>query len=66
MVGRISKLLGSGTLAELIPGVEAYCAYQQGGKFYQVGESYRFEIVSISADDRRITLEYRGEVEADQ
>ncbi len=66
VVGRISKLLGSGTLAELIPGVEAYCAYQQGGKFYQVGESYRFEIVSISADDRRITLEYRGEVDADQ
>ena len=61
LVGKVSKMLGSGILAELIPGVEAYCAYQHGGKFYQVGESYSFEIVSISADERRITLEYRGE-----
>lgn len=58
--GRISKLLGSGALAELTPGVEAYCAYGPGERFYQIGESYPFEIVSISADERRITLAYRG------
>lgn len=58
--GRISKLLSSGALAELTPGVEAYCAYGSGERFYQVGESYPFEIVSISVQERRITLAYRG------
>jgi small subunit ribosomal protein S1 len=59
--GRISKMLTSGVLAELTPGVEAYCCYDQSGKFYLVGDTYDFEIVSIAANDRRITLEYRGQ-----
>ena len=58
--GRISKQLASGVLAELIPGVEAYCAYGQNGRIFQLDESYRFEVVSIAVPDRRITLEYRG------
>ena len=57
---RVSKLLSSGVLAELAPGVEAYCAYGHGERFYVVGESYPFEIISISAPERRITLAYRG------
>lgn len=58
--GRISKLLSSGVLAELTPGVEAYCAYGNDGRQYYLGESYSFRIVSIFANDRRITLEYQG------
>jgi small subunit ribosomal protein S1 len=58
--GRISKLLSSGVLAELTPGIEAYCAYGPGERFYQLGESYPFEVMSIAAPDRRITLQYRG------
>lgn len=63
VVGRVSKMLTSGILAELMPGVEAYCSYEPGGKFYYIDESYRFEIVSISVGERKITLEYRGDVE---
>lgn len=58
--GRISKLLSSGVLAELTPGVEAYCAYGNDGRQYYMGETYNFRIVSIFANDRRITLEYNG------
>ena len=58
--GRISKLLSSGVLAELTPGVEAYCAYGHEGRQYYINESYSFRIVSIFANDRRITLEYQG------
>jgi small subunit ribosomal protein S1 len=58
--GRISKLLGSGVLAELAPGVEAYCAYNNEGRQYFLNETYHFKIVSIYAADRKITLEYQG------
>lgn len=58
--GKISKLLSSGVLAELTPGVEAYCPYGAGERFYKVGEVYPFEIISIAVQDRRITLAYRG------
>ncbi|MGE0199530.1 MAG: 30S ribosomal protein S1 [Candidatus Melainabacteria bacterium] len=61
--GRISKLLGSGLLAELHPGIEAYCAYGNQGPFYNMGDLYRFEIVSINPVDRRITLSYVGEAQ---
>ncbi|MDX2084327.1 MAG: S1 RNA-binding domain-containing protein [Candidatus Melainabacteria bacterium] len=60
--GRVSKQLASGILAELIPGVEAYCAYGSNGKIFQLDTAYRFEVVSIAVSDRRITLEYRGPV----
>lgn len=58
--GRISKLLSSGVLAELTPGVEAYCAYDASGRQYFLSETYSFKIVSIYAHDRKITLEYQG------
>jgi ribosomal protein S1 len=58
--GRISKLLSSGVLAELAPGVEAYCAYDHNGRQYFLGETYNFRIVSILAAERKITLEYLG------
>lgn len=58
--GRISKLLNSGVLAELAPGVEAYCAYDHSGRQYFLTESYSFRIVSIFAGERKITLEYQG------
>jgi small subunit ribosomal protein S1 len=57
--GRISKQLASGALAELIPGVEAYCSYGQHGRIFEPDQSYTFEIVSIASADRRITLAYR-------
>jgi small subunit ribosomal protein S1 len=56
---RVTKQLASGILAELIPGVEAYCAYGQNGRIFQVETPYPFEVVSIAVMDRRITLEYR-------
>lgn len=62
--GRISKLLGSGVLAELAPGVEAYCAYNNDGRQYFINETYHFKIVSIYAADRKITLEYQGAEQA--
>lgn len=59
--GRISKMLSSGALAELTPGVEAYCAYDsEGSPYYNLNETHTFEIVSILPQDRRITLEYAG------
>ncbi|MEM0950974.1 MAG: S1 RNA-binding domain-containing protein [Cyanobacteria bacterium P01_H01_bin.74] len=61
--GRVSKLLNSGVLAELTPGIEAYCAFDQTGREYHMKESYRFRIVSIYAHDRRITLTYQGEAD---
>jgi len=60
MNGRISKLLGSGVLAEMVPGVEAYCAYGHEGRQYMINETYSFKIVSIYAAERKITLEYQG------
>ncbi len=61
--GRISKLLNSGVLAELAPGVEAYCAYDHSGRQYFLNDSYVFKIVSIFAGERKITLEYQGPVQ---
>lgn len=58
--GRISKQLASGVLAELIPGVEAYCAYGQHGKIFNLDTVYRFEVISIAVDERRLTLGYLG------
>jgi small subunit ribosomal protein S1 len=58
--GRISKLLNSGVLAELAPGVEAYCAYDRSGRQYFLNDSYSFRLVSIYAAERKITLEYQG------
>lgn len=63
VTGRISKLLNSGVLAELAPGVEAYCAYDNSGRQYYLNDSYHFKIVSIFAGDRKITLEYQGPVQ---
>ncbi len=58
--GRISKLLNSGVLAELTPGIEAYCAYDHSGRQYFLNESYHFRIVSIYPGERKITLEFQG------
>lgn len=63
LVGRISKLLNSGVLAELSPGVEAYCAYDHSGRQYFLNDSYNFRIVSIFGGERKITLEYHSPVE---
>jgi small subunit ribosomal protein S1 len=63
VVGRISKLLNSGVLAELAPGVEAYCAYDNSGRQYYLNDSYNFKIVSIFAGERKITLEYQSPVQ---
>jgi small subunit ribosomal protein S1 len=62
LTGQISKLLSSGVLAELTPGIEAYCAYDQSGRRYHMKESYRFKIISIFPHDRKITLSYLGDV----
>ncbi len=61
--GRISKLLASGVLAELTSGVEAYCAYGQHGRIFEQDATYNFEVVSIAAHDRRITLAFKPNVE---
>ncbi|MBK8190957.1 MAG: 30S ribosomal protein S1 [Vampirovibrionales bacterium] len=58
--GRITKTLGSGVLVELMPGIEAYCAFSgAGSKFFRLQETCGFRIISINAPDRRLTLEYR-------
>jgi small subunit ribosomal protein S1 len=62
---RVSKCLASGVLAELIPGVEAYCPYAQHGRIFEVDTVYPFEVISMAVADRRITLDYRpGDVVA--
>ncbi len=56
--GQISKLLNSGFLAELEPGIEAFCSYYQTERDKLIlGDNFPFKIVSIAAFDRRITLE---------
>ncbi|MCA9807107.1 MAG: 30S ribosomal protein S1 [Cyanobacteria bacterium HKST-UBA06] len=56
--GTISKFLNSGFLAELEPGVEAFCSYNQVARDdLTLGETRTFSIVSIAGRDRRITLE---------
>ncbi len=62
-VGRVSKILSSGVLSELMPGIEAYCSFGPQGKFFYLNESYQFRIVSINANDRRITLEFLTDIE---
>ncbi|MBX2860067.1 MAG: S1 RNA-binding domain-containing protein [Vampirovibrio sp.] len=62
--GQVTKLLNSGVLVELTPGVEAFCAYIPGNKIFFLDERYPFEIVSIQSHDRKITLEYRGTLNA--
>lgn len=58
--GHVTKMLGSGVLVELMPGIEAYCAFSgAGSKFFSLGETCGFRIVSINPPDRRLTLEYR-------
>lgn len=59
----ITKHLASGILAEMVPGVEAYCSYGQNGRLFEVESVYRFEVVSIAVPDRRITLQYVGPAE---
>jgi len=66
VVGRVSKLLNSGVLAELIPGVEAYCVYSQQGRHFMMNEAYQFRVVSIYSAERKITLEYLGLVAEEQ
>ncbi len=61
--GKISKLLGSGVLAELKPGIEAYCPYTNEGPRYALADRFRFEVLSINPHDRRITLTYVGAAE---
>jgi ribosomal protein S1 len=53
----VSKCLASGVLVEMLPGVEAFCPYgEQGKAFYVVNDNYSFEVVSIHAEERRLTL----------
>ena len=61
MTGKLSKPLANGILVELLPGVEAYCPYDDRGErlFHQVEEG-RFEVMSMAIADRRITLSYLG------
>jgi small subunit ribosomal protein S1 len=63
VVSRVSKMLSSGILVELMPGVEAFCAFDPHGKFYYMDTFYAFEIVAIAAEERRITVEFRGDVD---
>jgi ribosomal protein S1 len=62
--GRISKMLSSGVLAELVPGIEAYCAYDANNRFFAMDQFYEFEITAMSAHERRITVRFIREVEA--
>lgn len=63
VTGRASKMLTSGVLIELSPGIEAYCTYgyhhnNSESRPFIINGTYTFKIISISAHDRRITLEY--------
>jgi ribosomal protein S1 len=54
-------LLNLGFLAELAPGVEAFCSYRHiPREQLMIGETREFKIVSIASADRRITLEPVG------
>lgn len=59
IMGRVTKTLVSGILAEVLPGVEAFCPYAPYGKIFAVDEKYPFAILSIASSDRRITLQYQ-------
>ncbi|MFN8614481.1 MAG: S1 RNA-binding domain-containing protein [Vampirovibrionales bacterium] len=55
----VTKLLGSGVLAEIMPGVEAYCHNNsRPGQPFEVGETTQFRVVAIHTEDRRITLKW--------
>lgn len=56
--GLLSKLLNSGFLAELEPGVEAFCSYHWiPREQLTLGETMTFKVVSVVGGERRITLE---------
>jgi hypothetical protein len=42
--------------------VEAFCSYGQHGRIFELDAVYRFEVMSIAANDRRLTLNYLGEM----
>lgn len=58
IVGKVTKMLTSGVLVEMMTGVEAYCPIGSNGKFFSVDEVCKYRILSINSPDRRITLEY--------
>jgi small subunit ribosomal protein S1 len=56
--GQVSKLLHSGFLAELEPGIEAFCSYHKADREkLSLQDIFSFKIVMIASYDRRITLE---------
>jgi len=65
IVGRVTKMLTSGVLVEMMTGVEAYCPIGSNGKFFNVDEVCKFRILSINSPERRITLEYLEDVQSD-
>ncbi len=64
LVGRVTKMLTSGVLIEMMTGVEAYCPIGSNGKFFNVEEVCKFRVLSINSPERRITLEYIEDAEA--
>lgn len=58
VVAPVTKQLNSGVLAEIIPGVEAYCHVNSRPDPFEMAERYVFKVVSIYKDDRRITLKW--------
>ncbi|MEB3245980.1 MAG: S1 RNA-binding domain-containing protein [Vampirovibrionales bacterium] len=62
VMGKVSKLLASGALAELIPGVEAFCPYEQNRRVFELEGAYVFKVMSISSAERRLTLKYVSSV----
>lgn len=61
--GAITKTLNTGVLAELLPGIEAYCHASSHPEGFNMGQTYEFKVVSIHKHDRRITLEFVADVE---
>ncbi len=60
---RVTKHLVSGLLAEMMPGVEAYAPYAGMNKaHFEVGVEFHFEVMSIDAPNRRVTLNYRSDL----
>jgi small subunit ribosomal protein S1 len=56
--GPVTKLLNSGFLVELEPGVEAFCSYNRVSRDNLiVGETMTFNVSSVLSNERRITLE---------
>lgn len=61
--GTITKTLNTGVLAELLPGIEAYCHQSSRPDGFNMAQTYEFKVVSIHKYDRRITLEFVADVE---